>query len=330
MKIITALLFASCFIFSGGFSNAADGTAVVVTVNGVNLTKAELDQEISKIVPMEKAFHGGISDEKMAEVREKGMETLINMELQSQDGIAKGFKLDKKSMEREIDLLVSRYPVKEAYLEAVQKAGFNDASMERFISRNVIAKKMKEIEVDSKINVSDSMVSAYYEENKNRYMKPDEYRASLILIKVPPSSLPEQREEYRKKADDVYLQLKNGSDFSELATKYSDDMTKIKGGDLGYFHAGQSDDPEFDTQIQKLKLAEFSQVVKSLKGYYIVKLTDRKPPRQLPFDEVKDKIKMSLIASQKDKLYKDWMDSIKKKANIVYPQDIKKVNGSPN
>jgi parvulin-like peptidyl-prolyl isomerase len=159
-------------------------------------------------------------------------------------------------------------------------------------------------------------------------MKPDEYRASIILVKVPPSSLPEQREEFKKKADDIYLQLKSGSDFADLASKYSDDMSRIKGGDLGYFHAGQSDDPEFDVQIQKLKVGESSLIIKSLKGFYMVKLTDSRPQRQLPFDEVKDKIKIMLVKSEKEKLYNDWMDTLKKKAKISYPNDVKPVKGS--
>lgn len=327
MKFFSALLLVSCITFVGAYSNADDGTTVVATVNGINLTKAELDQEISKLVPMERAFHGGMSESKQSEIKKKGMGTLIDMELQYQDGLSKGYKLDKKTLERETDILAAKYPVREEYDEAVKKAGFTDNSMERFISRNIISKKIKEVEVDKKINVTDQMVAAHYQENKSKYMKPDEYRASTILIKVPSSALPEQREEFRKKADDLYLQLKKGADFADLASKYSDDMTRIKGGDLGYFHAGQSADPEFDVQIKKLKIGEVSSVVTSLQGFYIVKLTEVKPPRQLPFDELKDKIKMNLINSEKEKLYNDWMASLKKKAKISYPQEVKPVKG---
>jgi parvulin-like peptidyl-prolyl isomerase len=328
MRFMPALLISFCLIVSGSFAIADDGFTVVATVNGVELTKAELNQEVSKIVPMEKNFHGAMSEEKQAEIRKKGMETLVNMELQHQDGLSKGQKLDKKALEREIDLLASKYPIREEYQEAVKKAGFSDQSMERFVSRNVIAKKMKALEVDNKINVTDAMVASYYEENKSKYMKPDEYRASLILVKVPPSSVSEQREEFRKKADDIYLQVKKGGDFADLASKYSDDMSRIKGGDLGYFHAGQSDDSEFDATIQALKVGETSSVAASLKGYYIVKLTDKKPPRQLPFEELKDKLKLMLVNLEKDKLYTAWMDNLKKKAKIVYPAAVQADKGS--
>lgn len=327
MRLITVVLITCCFSFFAPFAFANEGAAIVVTVNGVDLTKAELNQEISKIVPMERSFHGGISEEKQLEIKKKGMETLIDMELQYQDGLSKGQKLDKKTLEREVDLLATKFPMREAYLEAVQKAGFSDEAMERFVSRNVIAKNMKKFEVDDKVIVTDAMVAAYYEENKTNYMKPAEYRASIILVKVPPSSLPAERELFKKKAEAVYQQLASGADFAELASKSSDDMSRIKGGDLGYFHAGQADDQDFDEQVAKLKVGEMSGLVKSLKGFYIVKLIDKRPPRQLPFDEMKDKIRLMLVNMEKERLFSAWMSSLRKKAKIVYPSEVKTDKG---
>jgi parvulin-like peptidyl-prolyl isomerase len=159
-------------------------------------------------------------------------------------------------------------------------------------------------------------------------MKPDEYSASLILVKVPPSSLPEQREEFKKKADEIYMQFKNGADFADLAIKYSDDMSRIKGGDLGYFHLGMADDSEFDAQLQKMKVGDVSEMIKTLQGYYMVKLTDKKPPRQLLFEELKDKLKLLLLNMEKDRLYTAWMDNLKKKAKIVYSPAVLTDKGS--
>jgi peptidyl-prolyl cis-trans isomerase C len=122
--------------------------------------------------------------------------------------------------------------------------------------------------------------------------------------------------------------LNNGADFTDFAAKFSNDDTRIKGGDLGYFHAGQSDDPDFDTVIQKLKVGEISPVIKSLKGFYMVKLIDKKPPRQLPFEELKDKLRQMLLTSEKDRLFSSWMDGLKKNAKIVYAVPITEDKGS--
>ena len=327
MKFLLTLMLLLCVTLTTGFA-ADTAPSVVVKVNGAPLTQAELDQEIGKIMPMERSFHGAVSEEKQREVRKKALDVLIDMELQYQDGLAKGHKLDRKALDREIDLLAAKFPVREAYQEAINNAGFNETTIERFLSRNVISKKMKEVEVDNKVNVTDAMVSSYYKENRSRYMKPEEYRASLILIKVPPSSLPEQREEFRKKAEDIASQLQKGAEFSQLAAKYSDDMSRIKGGDLGYFHSGQSDDPEFDKAVTTLKIGEVSKVIASLKGFYIVKLTERKPPRELPFEEVKEKIKTSLVSSEKTRLFSEWMASLKARATIEYPSQSPADKGS--
>ena len=158
-------------------------------------------------------------------------------------------------------------------------------------------------------------------------MKPEEYRASLILIKIPPSAKTEEKPPYRKKIEDIQQQLKEGADFGMLAAKYSEDMTRIKGGDLGVFHAGQSDDPEFDAQINKMNVGDVSGILSSLKGYYIVKLTDKRAPRQIPFEEVKEKIKKLLIERQRDSLFAAWMEGLRKKAVITFPSADSKEKG---
>jgi parvulin-like peptidyl-prolyl isomerase len=327
MRIILAMLVSAGIVASTISAQADDGSTVVATVNGAVLTRAELNQEISKLLPMERRYHGGIAEEKMKPIEKKAMDTLVNMELQYQYALSQGLKLDTRELELEKGKLEANYPDRESYLDAVKKGGFTETGMQRFITRNVISQKIKSREVDEKISVTDAQVLEYYTQNKSKYMKPEEYRASLILVKVPPSAKAEEKPTYRKKIEDLQQQLKEGVDFEMLAAKFSEDMTRIKGGDLGTFHAGQSDDPEFDAQITKMNVGDVSGILSSLKGYYIVKLTDKRAPRQIPFDEVKEKIKKLLIERQRDNLFTTWMEALKKKAVITFPSPDSKDKG---
>ena len=299
-------------------SFAADGKTVVVTVNGIVLTNADLNQEIAKILPFEGNYHSGVSAEKLKEIKKKALDVLINMELQLQDATKKGVTLGKADLSREIGLLQAKYPTEEEYQNAVKNAGFTEQTMAHFIERNVISKRIKLQEVDKKVKVTDEQIAAYYNDNKEKYQKPEEYRASLILVKVPPSSSAEQRADYKKKADNILLTIRNGADFANIATEQSDDMSRIKGGDLGVLHAGQMEE-EFEAQVRKLKVGEVSPVLETLKGYYIIKLNDKKGPRQIPFEEAKEKIKSHLIEKEKERLYNSWMDGLHAKAKIEYP-----------
>lgn len=317
MRLIFTMLVAIMVSLSGQLACAESGSAVVVTINGVNLTRAELNQEVSKIMPMERNFHGGMSQEKLKNVENKAMAVLVEMELQYQDALSKGIKLDKKALDMEEEKLAVKFPTREEYLEAVKGAGFTDQSMARFIERNVLAPQIKTMEVDQKLKITDEQVSRYYEENKSKYQKPEEYRARLILIKVPPSSNAEQRSTFKKKAQGVWQTVKNGADFGDVAFSSSDDPSRIKGGDLGPLHFGQMEE-EFDALIKKMKPGELSPLQENLHGFYMVKLEERKAPRQIPFDEVKDKVRANLTKHEKDRLFNNWMDGLRAKAKIVY------------
>jgi len=68
----------------------------------------------------------------------------------------------------------------------------------------------------------------------------------------------------------ILKELKSGTDFDELARKYSIDVSSgSKGGDLGLFHRGDLL-PDFEAAILRLKVNELSGVVKTSVGYHII------------------------------------------------------------
>jgi hypothetical protein len=71
----------------------------------------------------------------------------------------------------------------------------------------------------------------------------------------------------------ILKEIKNGSDFDELARKYSIDVSSgSKGGNLGLFHRGDLL-PDFEAAILRLKVGELSGVVKTSLGYHIIQRT---------------------------------------------------------
>ena len=137
----------------------------------------------------------------------------------------------------------------------------------------------------------------YYDEHKKDYYK-DEVKASHILISTVDDNgkqLSEaKKKEAKKKAEEVLKKAKSGEEFSELAKEYSDDQGSAEnGGDLGYFTKGQMVQP-FEEAAFSLKPGEISGIVESQYGYHIIKVYD-KIDEQLPFNDVKDKIKNTLI-----------------------------------
>lgn len=291
---------------------------IVAVVNGINLSEADLNQEVNIIMPMNQPFHGKISDEKIKKVRSDAMKILVDYELRAQDASSKGIKISQAVIDEEMNKMVKKFKSKEALAAAYKGAGFTKKTFLRIMERRLLAEKILASEVDDKVSVTPEKIKNYYDSNSSKYNMPEQFRASHILIKVDPGASQEQRKAFRVNADAILKRIKDGEKFEEIAINESDDPSKIKGGDLGYFHAGQTV-AEFEEALTKLKVGEISDVVESLYGYHIIRLTDRRPPRQIPFDDIQDKIKKDLISSQKSNLLEEWMGGLYKKAKITYP-----------
>lgn len=160
----------------------------------------------------------------------------------------------------------------------------------------VLARAFFERNVTGKAEVPDADAMKVYEQNKVNYLAPAQIKVEQILVKD------------KAKADEVLARLKKGEDFAELAKKESKDpMSAAKGGDLGW-KGVDSFDPNFIKAVETLKKGELSQPVQTRLGFHIVRLLDRKEPRTLTFDEVKNPIKEGLQRQAVDKLRKQYVD----------------------
>ncbi|MBU1718312.1 MAG: peptidylprolyl isomerase, partial [Bacteroidetes bacterium] len=107
----------------------------------------------------------------------------------------------------------------------------------------------------------------------------------------------------KAKANEIYSKLVAGEDFVELAKQYSEDRgTSNKGGILPWFGTGRMV-PEFDSATYLLKTnGDFSKPVRTLYGYHIIKLMDKKP---IPtWDDAKSELKVRIQKDGRSRLSK--------------------------
>ena len=68
-----------------------------------------------------------------------------------------------------------------------------------------------------------------------------------------------------------------------------------------------------------MKTGEISGVVETTYGFHIILLTERRAPRLVLFDEIKDKLTKDLVESEKKQLLENWMSRLYKNGKISYP-----------
>jgi peptidyl-prolyl cis-trans isomerase D len=143
------------------------------------------------------------------------------------------------------------------------------------------------------VAVSDDAVRTYYQEHPETYNSPEKRRARHILFKVGAEDTPEVKAARKAEAEKILAQIKKGGDFLQLAGKFSEDSTKAKGGDLGFFGRGQMVQP-FEDSVFGLKKGEVSGVVETPFGYHIIKLEEILPAKTQTLEEVSGVIRKVL------------------------------------
>lgn len=107
----------------------------------------------------------------------------------------------------------------------------------------------------------------------------EEVRASHIMVRLKPNSIPSDTLEAYAKIEQIRKQLLNGADFASLAKEQSEDPSAQNNlGDLGWFNAFKMVYP-FEKAAYQTPVGELSPIVKTKYGYHIVKTTDRRKSR---------------------------------------------------
>ncbi|MBN1931286.1 MAG: peptidylprolyl isomerase [Desulfobacterales bacterium] len=80
--------------------------------------------------------------------------------------------------------------------------------------------------------------------------------------------------ETQKECEDLKKKIENGSDFAELAKKYSQCPSGKNGGDLGEFSQGEMV-PQFDKVIFNGEIGKIHGPVKTQFGYHLIDIISR-------------------------------------------------------
>lgn len=154
-----------------------------------------------------------------------------------------------------------------------------------------------------------------YNDESQRFVTPEQRRASHILLELPPNAGTEEEKRVLAQAQELRAQLVKGADFAALARKYSKDAgSAAKGGDLGYVGRGAFV-KEFETVLYGLKTGALSEPVKTQYGYHLIKLTGIKPEVRRPFNQVRSELEAQLRRHKAEERFYELSERFR---NLVY------------
>ena len=121
--------------------------------------------------------------------------------------------------------------------------------------------------------------------------------------------------------DDIEKKLANirnliieGMPFSEAAEKYSEDGSAANQGDLGWLNPGDTI-PEFEKEMDNLKIDEISQPVKTALGWHLIQVNDRRE-KDLSSESLRQRVKESLLKQKAEIKFNDWVKTLREGAHV--------------
>ena len=205
----------------------------------------------------------------------------------------------------------------EEFDKQLKEWGLTLDKLKERIRKDESVKKLFNKEITSKINISDSDVTNFYNANRASFNLPEPqvHMAQILVTPAIDSNVRNLKNnkakndtEARQKIKAIEAQLKQGEDFAVVAQNYSEDpQSTPNGGDLGFLAESslEKSSPELRKLVLGMRPGTISPIIPSPDGYRILKVISREPAgqRELGDPRVQQTIRETLI-SRKDQLLK--------------------------
>ena len=263
----------------GGFLPPASANAKVidsiqVVVNDEVITRNEVTGRVAQVSQNMKARNAQMPDP--ATMERQVLEAMIVERAQLQLAKEMGVKVDDRTLDATIGRIAENQKMSvQDMRNQMEKEGMPFAQFREDIRNEIMMQRLREHEVDSKIQVSEAEIDTYMAAAKAAEADRIEVDISQILVRVPENASPEQIAARAARAEEVMRQLRTGADFARMASTYSDAPDALKGGEIGWRDADRLP-PMFATELRKLEAGQVTPILKTNVGFHILKLSNKR------------------------------------------------------
>lgn len=218
-------------------------------------------------------------------------------------------------------------PVDTAPVAAAEIASWYKAHPEDFRSPEMVS--IEYVDIDGSTlplpeAIDENSLKTQYEQDKARFIEPEQRLTSHILVKVDAGADAATRKAAEAKAQDLFKQAKAGADFAALARQNSDDGgSKDSGGDLGWIlKNGQMIKP-FEDAVFATAAGTISGPIKTDFGWHIIQVRELKPGHEMPFEQARPELERMMAETARERAYNDLtgmlVDEVLKSPSTLAP-----------
>ncbi len=247
---------------------------IVAIVDQTVVTEQELENRIRTVTAQFKKQGTELPEDNI--LRKQILERLITDTLQLQYAAQTGLKIDDNQLDRTVERIAEQNQMTlTEFSEALAKDGVSMRKFRADIRSEITIARLREREVDSRVNVSESEIDNFLTTQAAANENQDEFEISHILIRTPEEGATEEIQKAKTKVDEAIKALQAGTSFAKVSASFSDAPNALEGGNLGWKN-GQQMPALFLDALKSLQVGEFSPPLRSPNGFHILKLTNKR------------------------------------------------------
>jgi len=314
MLILPAVIIGSAICAANpGYAEVVDKIAIVV--NDEIICDSEIE---GMLVPVYDKFKTVYSGEalmaKLEDARQKAVERLIEDRLVLSEAKKQNITVDDREVEEKVADAKRRFGSQEVFEEALASQRLTLKELKGRYREQIMTRKMMDMKVGSTISITPVEVNNYYNNHLDDFSQEEALKLRNILIRVKEGTDINKALEL---AREISGKLKEGGDFSELASSYSEGPGAQEGGLMGYVKRGDLL-PEIEKAVFNMNEGEVSDVIQTSLGYHIFKIDEKRPARTLTLNEARRDVEEALYREKTNEKVKGWIEGLKKNAYIAF------------
>ena len=303
---------------------------VLVNVNGDILTKTEFEQrqiavlrtrpELGNVTPDSPELRKAIS-----EITPQLILDAVDELLLIQRGREMGLALGDEQFTSILDNIKKSNNLEDdaQFQAALKQEGMTLADLRRQLERQMLASEAQRRDVVDKISVTEAEAQAYYEAHKGEFTTPSEITLREIFIEVPVTDRGvnvAEDDAAKAEAEAIRKRLLAGEPFPQLAAEASDAPSKANGGLIGPIKRDELAEA-LQKMLDPMKVGELTAVMRTPRGYQILKLESRTETKIRTFDEarsdISNKVGETKITGERMK----YLEKLRAQATIRWRND---------
>lgn len=326
MSCLLLVAFASC--------NRSHSPDVVATVNGKPIMRADLERYYKANLNNNPQ---PLSEDQANIDRLTILHNMIEDEILQQQAAKLNLVASDEEVNAKLTEIKAPY-TQEEFDRHLEQSNMSLDDYKRYLRRSLTTAKLLNKEIESKINITDAEIAAYYAAHKAEFnLIQPEYHLAWILTTGLPGQQPDNLQDSKakteadakKKIDALHNRLDSGENFGTLAMNFSEDPnTAPSGGDRGFVsETDLKSDPEIYNAITKLKPGQYTDVMPvydspnpghHVVGYAIYELIAREPAgqRELNDPNVQQNIHAQLHDSRYQLLRSAYLETLHDDAKV--------------